>query len=586
MKKQKHVLLKFLKIAFKADRSYFLILIISAIISSIQAIFAAYTISLIINYLELGNYNNALIAAFVIVCVLIVLQVLVNLMDKYLTVAKTKMLESINHTIAEKILSLPFEYLEDPYYMELKKDAQMGINNMGAIHTLFESFSTILSSIITIIGLGAIIASFDKTLIFVLLGGIVIMGIIIMLSLKMQVKFYKSILPINYTYNYYLGLLQSPTQNKELRLYSIYDIMYDNFSEKGRSVSKIFRNMTLKGGLYLNSISFIRYILMGFVYCFVAIKTIANKLSISSFSLTVSAAISFSVSVTSILNSVKEYIRSIEYIKPLVEIMSIKDVNNDKTLKLNNIETLEFKNVSFNYPRNDKVILDNISFKVNKNEKISIVGLNGAGKTTIVKLICRLYKPTKGQILINNIDIYEYEMSSYISKISTVFQDFKIFAYSIKENIRPDVSLEEARNICKDVNIDDKIESLKYKYDSILKKGFDVKSTDLSGGQLQKIAIARSLAKNADVLILDEPTSALDPLAEAEIYSNFNKLSENRTALYISHRMSSSIFCDKILVLNNGKVEDFDNHLNLMKKTESLYYKLFTTQAKNYKIQN
>lgn len=240
--------------------------------------------------------------------------------------------------------------------------------------------------------------------------------------------------------------------------------------------------------------------------------------------------------------------------------------------------------MTFSYPKTKKVILNDISFKVNKGEKISVVGLNGAGKTTIVKLLCLLYDVNQGEIIVNGKEIHSYNTVSYMKLISAVFQDYKLFAYSILENIRPGISLEEAKKLCSEVGIADKIESLPYQYESTMKKGFDEKGIELSGGQQQKIAIARALANEGSLLILDEPTSALDPLAEAEIYENFNELAKNKTAIYISHRMSSSIFCDKILVLDGGVITDFDSHQNLMKKKDSLYYKLFTTQAKNYQV--
>ena len=231
----------------------------------------------------------------------------------------------------------------------------------------------------------------------------------------------------------------------------------------------------------------------------------------------------------------------------------------------------------------DKKAVDDLSLHIAPGEIYGFIGHNGAGKTTIVKLLCRLYSPNEGTILINDIPIEEYEKDSYIKQISAVFQDYKLFAYSIKDNIDPTSSV-DVEKICADVGISEKIEKLPHQYDSLIGKYYDDSGVELSGGQLQKIAIARGLAKDSSLLILDEPTSALDPLAEAEIYENFNQLSKDKMAIYISHRMSSSIFCDRILVIDGGIVSDFDTHQNLMLKKNSLYYKLFTTQAKNYKL--
>nr|MDE5546575.1 ABC transporter ATP-binding protein/permease [Anaeroplasmataceae bacterium] len=316
----------------------------------------------------------------------------------------------------------------------------------------------------------------------------------------------------------------------------------------------------------------------------VGIRTLLQHLPISSFTLTISSAISFSDCITSIIEANGEYIRAIEYITPLVELMEVPTEEVEGTEILESLDTICFDHVYFKYPKTDKYVLEDVSFEIKKGEKISIVGLNGAGKTTIVKLICRLYSITKGEIRINGIPIQNYQREQYIKAISAVFQDYKLFAYSIKENIHPQLEEESLKSICEEVGIKESIEALPQKYDSILSKNYDEGGVELSGGQRQKIAIARALAKHADLLILDEPTSALDPLAEAEIYENFNKMILHKTAIYISHRMSSSIFCDKILVLENGKVSNFDSHENLMKEKNSLYYKLFTSQAKNYKL--
>jgi ATP-binding cassette subfamily B protein/ATP-binding cassette subfamily C protein len=273
-----------------------------------------------------------------------------------------------------------------------------------------------------------------------------------------------------------------------------------------------------------------------------------------------------------------------QYIVPTLELLNAKvDDNSGKKEFTQPIESIEFDHVCFKYPRNDDLILDDISFKINQGEKISLVGLNGAGKTTIVKLITRLYQPTSGRILINGEDIAQYEFNSYIKHISSVFQDFKLFAYSLKENIlNADGDDKVAYDIACKVGLKEKIDSLPEGINSLYTKSYEENGIELSGGEAQKIAIARCINASSELVILDEPTSALDPLSEASIYENFNDLVQNKTALYISHRMSSSIFCDKIMVLDHGKIVDYDTHENLMKKKDGLYYRLFHEQAKNY----
>lgn len=251
------------------------------------------------------------------------------------------------------------------------------------------------------------------------------------------------------------------------------------------------------------------------------------------------------------------------------------------------IDTIEFKDVWFKYPSSEDYVLKNLSFKINKGEKISIVGLNGAGKTTIIKLMTRLYEPTKGEILLNGLEISKIKMDEYQKLISVVFQDYNIYNFPVAETVasRADYDREKVTKVLKDIDIYDKINSLSSGMDTKVSMGYSETGEKLSQGQFQKLAIARSLYKDSELVILDEPTSALDPKSEAEIYENFNYLVKEKTSIYISHRMSSSIFCDRILLINNGTVEDFDTHHNLMQKTDSLYYKMFNAQKENYEYQ-
>lgn len=267
--------------------------------------------------------------------------------------------------------------------------------------------------------------------------------------------------------------------------------------------------------------------------------------------------------------------------------MEIKLEKNENKMCLDKeIEAIEFVNLTFKYPKTEKPVLENISFKINKGDKISIVGINGAGKTTLIKLLCRLYQPTSGEILINGHNIFDYEYKTYIEKISAVFQDYKLFAFSLKENIIASQTCveEEVSNCVNKVGLAEKIKQLPQGLNSFYGKSYDEQGIELSGGEIQKVAIARALYKKASLVILDEPTSALDPLAEADIYQNFNNLVLNKTAIYISHRMSSSVFCDKIIIIQEGHLIAYDTHHHLMQDENGLYYKLFISQAKNYQI--
>lgn len=266
---------------------------------------------------------------------------------------------------------------------------------------------------------------------------------------------------------------------------------------------------------------------------------------------------------------------------------------NMQTNKCTPIEEIVFDRVTFTYPNSKEPVLKDISFTIHQGEKISIVGLNGAGKTTLVKLLCRFFEPDSGRILINGEDIQTLDEASYLREVSAVFQDFRLLPFSIQSNIAslPDQMINQDQQliskietIVSETSVNEFAQNFKNGIKTKLNKSIHKQGTELSGGQSQKVAIARALYKEGSLVILDEPTSALDPLAEAEIYEHFDTLVQGQTALYISHRMSSSKFCDKVLVLEQGRVAGFAPHQVLIKDKNSLYTRLFNEQAKYYEL--
>ncbi|WP_127530286.1 ABC transporter ATP-binding protein [Paenibacillus kobensis] len=245
---------------------------------------------------------------------------------------------------------------------------------------------------------------------------------------------------------------------------------------------------------------------------------------------------------------------------------------------------IEFVNVWFKYPNQEQYTIKNLNLIIFSNEKLAIVGENGAGKTTLVKLLLRFYKPTKGQILINGIDIHRISLDDYMKNITAVFQDFNILNFSFLDNVVFDQPYENAEmtSVIDRLNLKRTVEHLPNGLHSELGRLFNQEGIELSGGQQQKLAIARALFKNCPFIILDEPTAMLSPKAEYEIYSNFYDLTQNKTTVYISHRMSSCRFCDRIVVMSMGEMVELGGHEQLMQE-KGEYYRLYTTQAEFYK---
>ncbi|MBQ8898714.1 MAG: ABC transporter ATP-binding protein [Clostridia bacterium] len=245
---------------------------------------------------------------------------------------------------------------------------------------------------------------------------------------------------------------------------------------------------------------------------------------------------------------------------------------------------VEFENVSFKYPGSETYALKNVSLKFRVGQKLAVVGENGSGKTTFIKLLCRLYDPTEGRILLNGVDIKKYDYDEYMSIFSVVFQDFRLFSFTLGQNVATasNYDPEKVTDALEKSGFSQRLSEFPNGLDTYLYRDVSDSGIELSGGEAQKIALARALYKNAPFLVLDEPTAALDPLSEAEIYARFNEIAGIRTAIYISHRLSSTRFCDDILVFHNGNVIQRGSHDELV-SSDGKYAELWNAQAQYYK---
>ena len=245
---------------------------------------------------------------------------------------------------------------------------------------------------------------------------------------------------------------------------------------------------------------------------------------------------------------------------------------------------VEFKNVSFQYPNADAYALKHVNLKFKIGEKLAVVGMNGSGKTTFIKLMCRLYDPTEGEILLNGVNIKKYDYNEYTSIFSVVFQDFRLFSFSLGQNVSASASYDEKKVIecLNKAGFAERLNSLPNKLNTFLYKDIDADGVEISGGEAQKLALARALYKNAPFIILDEPTAALDPISEYEVYSKFNEIAGTKTAIYISHRLASCRFCDKIAVFHKGEIIQLGSHEELLADSNGKYYELWNAQAQYY----
>lgn len=578
------MLLKMLKETFKISKSFYLFLLISVLLYSVKALILVYTPTILLSLLSSGSsFKEAMYYALGIIIINMVVQMMINFIDNKIATLRLHISLIYDRLMANKVMSLGYEYIEDPDFLDLKERAIFSVKNQGAINNMLYSLVNMIQSAITLITLVSILAQLGFILIMLVLAYLFIYTFLIIITFKMQKKFYLELIPINRRFGYYVSTLLEPKYAKDYRLYNASNLVVGGLvgyqKELAREFTRFFKKMALFQAVTEGS----RGLIQASIYFYVAYKLYQKVLKVSEFSLFTSSALNFMTEVSNLISSVTNFLQNYAYVTPYLEILAMKDESDTGDIILDEeIKELEFRNVCFTYPRQDKEVLTNISFKINEGELISLVGLNGAGKSTIIKLICRFYKPTSGTILINGRDLNRYEINSYYKKLSCVFQDFKLFSYSILENVVGAKEHEtEAYTLLEEVGLKEKIDKLPKGLDTCLNKQIDEEGTYFSGGEGQKVAIARALYKKTGFIVLDEPTSALDPKSEASIYENFKELTKGKTAIYVSHRMSSSTFCDKILVIENGKVADFAPHKELMKR-DCLYKKLFMMQAKNY----
>lgn len=584
----------FVKQVWKVSPAYVLLILLNGFIGGGKIILNMVLPMFLIDELTGGrNVKKLILFGACIVANNVIMTFITDSLQKYRDVKDEWVQNVMVEKLGERIMNLEYSYLENTYYLDLKERAIFAVQNQSAIVAIITLIANTVQGVITLAGLMVILFTLGPVLMTAIAIGVILMILIVKAASGTMVALMNRIIPINRIFGYYAGVAADKPAQKDLRLYHMDKLVTEKIRQSNETTCDEFDVANRKMGLANGANGVITEFISAFTYGYVGIRTISDmfgsRITLGSLTMYVSSAITFSSTIIQFGENLIGLWQNSQFLVPYQEFMALKEetIEDGGVPMDDTVETLEFRNVSFTYPKAEKPVLKNVSFVVKKGEKISIVGLNGAGKSTLVKLICRMYKADSGEILVNGRDIYDYDYLSYMNVISAVFQDYKLFNFTIEENISCRESGADEKRVnylIDEVGMREKIDTLPEGIHSRFGKEYDEDGVELSGGQGQKIAIARALYKKASMVILDEPASALDPIAEAEIYEKFNSLVEDKTAIYISHRMSSSVFCDRILIIDGGTVSDFDTHENLMKKTDSLYYKLFTSQAENYKL--
>lgn len=406
---------------------------------------------------------------------------------------------------------------------------------------------------------------------------------------KKSNRIYRSLEPINRQWMYWWRRIRQYQMGKDLKVYAldrlidsayIQTTIQDFHAVNGQIQKLLGFYEPLEGAL---SVAF-RIV----IYAYVALKALLGAFGVGSIVQYVGGLSQLSSGTVLLIQEISVLISNADALKAYFDFTDAPNQKYQGTLSVekraDNEYEIEFHDVSFRYPGTETDVLRHVSLKFNIGQKMAVVGRNGSGKTTMIKLLCRLYDPTEGFITLNGIDIRKYDYEDYLGIFSVVFQDFKLFSFSLGQNVAASVSYDAHRvqECLHKAGLEDRMDRMPKGLDTALYKDFDEDGAEISGGEAQKIALARALYKNAPFIILDEPTAALDPLSEFEIYSHFDQIVGDKTAVYISHRLSSCRFCSDILVFDEGSLVQRGSHDQLLADRLGRYYELWHAQAQYY----
>lgn len=500
-------------------------------------------------------------------------------------VATKNVLKGLNNKVFEKAIKLDVACYEDPSFYDKYQRATQ-ILAWGLFDSVCSNVSSILSGIVSLcLVIATVTATDPKYLLFLLPVGLVF--VVEMIKSKLVYKRDKEMTTNNRIKAYIQRTVFLKEFSKDMRTSNIFSVLMVRFKAAIDANVVILKKYGLKLFIYsMISSLFSDFIPIIGTYAFAAFQFVTGtSMTISGFSVVLSSINSVREATMRVAGSFEMISQAAFYFQNLKDFFEYEPMVKNGSEKCGEFESLEFKNVSFRYPSANKNSLTDVSFKIEKGETVALVGVNGAGKSTIVKLLLRFYDVTEGEILYNGKNIKEYDLDSLRNSYGAVFQDYKNFAVSVFENVICKECTDEEKALAEKALIQsgiwEKISLLPKGGDTVITKEFEKDGIGLSGGENQKLSVARLFAKDFQFAVLDEPSSALDPIAEYKMYESLIEVTKGKTVMYISHRLSSAVLSDKIIVISNGTVLESGNHKQLM-VNKGEYYKMFTLQASSY----
>lgn len=604
-----------LKLFYKRYPQMILSRLISVVWNSLTPYVSIYLSALVIDELA-GSRNVERLQLLVLITLAsaAVIALGTALLKKWTEAQSAGMWFKVENILSEKMLDMDYVSLDETHTAELLSTIRQNMNGGGwGLYRVVVAYEELCSSILTILGgISLTVSLFVSRVpdgagaLSALNNPLVVLAVI---TVMLAVTFIAPVLN-NKSGSYYAK--HADSHNLGNRLFSFFGWL-GYYSELAPDV-RIYRQDRICGrhnhnkddtfcsnglfarlawgpmGLFAAAGSAVSVIFTGVVYAFVCLKALAGAFGLGSVTQYVASITKVSGGMSSFVSTLGDMRNNAPFLELTFEFLDIPNnmYQGSLTVEKRNDRKyeVEFRNVSFKYPGSENYALRNVNMKFEIGKRLAVVGMNGSGKTTFIKLLCRLYDPTEGEILLNGIDIRKYNYAEYMNIFSVVFQDFKLFSLTLGENVASGsrIDREKVIDCLNKAGFGGRLAEMPNGIDTYLYTDYEKDGVNVSGGEAQKIAIARALYKDSPFIILDEPTAALDPIAEAEIYGKFDEIAGDKTAIYISHRLSSCKFCDEIAVFHGGAVIQQGTHASLVADESGKYYELWHAQAQYYTV--
>ncbi len=588
MKKVKHIIKNLgfmIRYSWQHARSRYFIAVATIIINTFQPLFTLLMPKHIIDELTYGKNWHKILYYIAILVGINLLVSIVRLIVSYVGGAsKLRCNWEFEKNYGITCAQMNFSHLENS---STRDKINQAINNTNPVKFVDGTFTSFITTLLQLAGYTYIIFTLNPIIILMILFVIFLSSVINKRRQKLGYEYEPIFSKYARKFKYIMNCMIMFDFGKEVRINKASAWLGDKFRHEIDDYLNVL-DKNLRSNLKLSIVdSIIAFAQTVMMYGYSVYKILIKSITVGSFSMYLGAITAFAGGFRDIMDKVVNLSMLSEHVDNYKEITSYITNNTETGMNINleaqKQHEITFENVSFKYPNTENYVLKNISITVKAGEKLSVVGYNGAGKTTFIKLICRFYEPTEGRILYNGIDISKINKKQYMKLLSVVFQDYELFKFNIHDNIVFD-DKENNEKIIDALNksgLSEKISELELGINTPFTKEFDERGIEFSGGEGQKLACARAYYKDAPIIIFDEPTAALDPIAESSLYERFNNIIKNKTAIYISHRLASVRFCDKVAVFSGGEIVEYGTHEELFRKGE-IYTDMFSKQSRFY----